>query len=177
MCIHAWNFVYIHPFSKDATTHPTISRPTDQHTNRPGCSFPNNLKISAPSPPCRCFCAQRTALDVAVTAPQRPESLREASQHPTAGATAYAQLKAEHLRTADVYVRGFCPYYLKARELGPLSLAKFSDFSPQREGEPLQELCVAARRARSGPSDPFKPAAALLLSADGALLLRSLRPA
>ena len=109
-----------------------------------------------------------TALDVAVTAPQRPDSLQEASQHPTAvAATAYTHKPRLTISVLPTFVRikerAFCLWWLKARELGPLLAAARSG------GDPcvLYMVSCAYRRRRraelagSGPSDPIKPAAGL----------------
>ena len=51
-----------------------------------------------------CLQGSPTALDTAVTAPQRMESLAQASQKAASSAAAYAQTKAEHLQTASLSV-------------------------------------------------------------------------
>ena len=107
-----------------------------------------------------------TALDLAVTAPLRAESLTEASSTPAAAAASYAQVKRAHLDTAAVCARqglSFKPLVLECTGAWEREAAKFlrhvsgsvavrtgQDVS-QVHGKLLQELCVVARchRARA----------------------------
>ena len=138
-----------------------------------------------------------TALDLAVTATQRPESLREASQHAGAAAASYDQVKADHLHTAQICRdQGVHFQPMVAESSGTWSasasrvLRLLAQATASREeadaaashAELLQELCVAARRFRAraalrrraelaapAVADLARPAAALLLETDPAL--------
>ena len=134
-----------------------------------------------------------TAFDIAVTAPQRSESLREASCKTGAAADSYAEVKAAHLRTAQLCesqgVR-FQPLVVESTGAWSTSashnLQLLARATAAREGEDatacqaqlLQELCITARcfrsravlrrraeLASSGDIDIARPAAALLLAA------------
>lgn len=135
-----------------------------------------------------------TAVDIAVTAAQRSESLREASQHPGAAATAYSQVKADHLRASELCAEQgvrFLPLVVESTGNWPPAASRALKFVAQaaaaREGadvptlfgEFLQELCVTARRWRAravhrrraelanpAVSGASRHAAALLLAAD-----------
>ena len=104
-----------------------------------------------------------TALDIAVTAPQRSESLREASGKAVAAADAYADVKADHLQTAQVCENQgirFQPMVVESTGAWSTSashtLRLLARATAAREGEDaascythlLQELCVTARRFR-----------------------------
>eukprot|EP00435_Cladocopium_sp_Y103_P030454 s4292_g7.t1 len=135
-----------------------------------------------------------TALDIAVTAPQRSESLREASCKVGAAADSYSEVKANHLNTAQLCesqgVR-FQPLVVESTGAWSRSashtLQLFARATAAREGEDaaacftqlMQELCVTVRRFRAravlrrraelaSPTDAdvVRPAAALLLAAD-----------
>ena len=47
------------------------------------------------------FAGSPAALDFAITAPQRQETLAQAGRHPAAAAEAYARHKEQHLQTLD----------------------------------------------------------------------------
>jgi hypothetical protein len=112
------------------------------------------------------YAGSPTALDLAVTAPLRAESLTEASNTPAAAAASYAQVKRTHLDTAAVCARqglSFKPLVLECTGAWEREAAKFlrhvsgsvavrtgQDVS-QVHGKLLQELCVVARchRARA----------------------------
>ncbi|CAE7483229.1 unnamed protein product [Symbiodinium natans] len=106
------------------------------------------------------------ALDIAITAPQRPETLALAGQEALAAAAAYRQVKMDHLQTAQLCsaqgVR-FVPMVLEATGAWETSAAKIllhisRAVATRTQTEPavahaelLQELCVAVRvhRARA----------------------------
>eukprot|EP00435_Cladocopium_sp_Y103_P009537 s556_g2.t1 len=133
-----------------------------------------------------------TAFDIAITAPQRSESLREASCKAGAAADSYSEVKANHLNTAQVCecqgVR-FQPMVVESTgawsSLASHTLQIVARAAAAREGEEpaayfsnlLQELSVTVRRFRaravlrrraeltsSGGVDAVRPAAALLLA-------------
>jgi len=132
-----------------------------------------------------------TALDIAVTAPQRSESLREASGKAVAAADAYADVKADHLQTAQVCenqgVR-FQPMVVESTGAWSTSashtLRLLARATAAREGEDaascythlLQELCVTARRFRGRAAlrrraELVSPTEADVTRRDAALLL------
>ena len=104
-----------------------------------------------------------TALDLAVTAPLRSESLSEAGAVATAAAAAYAQTKAAHLGAAAECARQgiFRPLVLETtgaweaeaasllrRISGAVALRTGQDVS-QLHSRLLQEMCVIARTHRA----------------------------
>ena len=133
-----------------------------------------------------------TAFDIAVTAPQRSESLRDAGCKAGAAADSYSEVKAAHLNTAQICesqgVR-FLPLVVESTgawsSLASHTLQLVARAAAAREGEEpaayfstlLQELSVTVRRFRaravlrrraeitsSGGPDAVRPAAALLLA-------------
>ena len=105
-----------------------------------------------------------TALDLAVTAPLRSESLSEAGSVATAAAAAYAQTKAAHLGTAAECARQGITFRrlvlettgaweaeaasLLRRISGAVALRTGQDVS-QLHSRLLQEMCVIARTHRA----------------------------
>ena len=74
------------------------------------------------------YAGSPTALDLAVTAPLRAESLTEASNTPAAAAASYAQVKRAHLDTAAVCARqglSFKPLVLECTGAWEREAAKF----------------------------------------------------
>ncbi|CAK9052503.1 Uncharacterized protein SCF082_LOCUS28710, partial [Durusdinium trenchii] len=110
------------------------------------------------------FAGFPTALDLAVTAPLRSESLSEAGSVATAAAAAYAQTKAAHLGAAAECARQgitFRPLVLETtgaweaeaasllrRISGAVALRTGQDVS-QLHSRLLQEMCVIARTHRA----------------------------
>jgi len=137
---------------------------------------------------------QRNWTKACVCVKDRSESLREASCKTGAAADSYAEVKAAHLRTAQLCenqgVR-FQPLVVESTGAWSTSashnLRLLARATAAREGEDatacqaqlLQELCITARRFRgravlrhrtelasSAGLDIARPAAALLLAAD-----------
>ena len=134
-----------------------------------------------------------TALDLAITAPQRAESLSEAGTQGGAAARAYAAVKASHLNTAQECSRQgvrFQPMVAESTGAWDATAGRVlwtvARAAAAREtldacvlhGELLQDLCCAIRRHRAraalsrrtaaAPAEPgvaALPAAAALLSA------------
>ncbi|CAE7257961.1 unnamed protein product [Symbiodinium microadriaticum] len=111
-----------------------------------------------------CLRGSPTALDLAVTAPQRLESLAQASQEATSSAGAYAQTKADHLQTARVCAEQgvrFQPMVVECTgawdkaaakvlwEIARAVAAREGADGQALHGELLQELGVTARRFRA----------------------------
>ena len=110
------------------------------------------------------FAGFPTALDLAVTAPLRSESLSEAGSVATAAAAAYAQTKAAHLGTAAECARQGITFRrlvlettgaweaeaasLLRRISGAVALRTGQDVS-QLHSRLLQEMCVIARTHRA----------------------------
>ena len=104
------------------------------------------------------------ALDLAITAPQRPESLAQASQSALAAASAYKLVKANHLGTAQACqeqgVR-FLPLVQEATgaweasaanvllQIARAVAARTQEEASQVHAEMLQKLCVSARSHRA----------------------------
>ena len=85
------------------------------------------------------------AIDLAVTAPQRQESLAQASQQAAAAASQYAAVKSAHQNTAQPRACVSCLSLLSPRELGTQLLPKLSSSSlvlSRRASARMQGLCM-----------------------------------
>ena len=105
-----------------------------------------------------------TALDIAITAPQRRESLLEAGKQGGAAAAAYARVKAQHLQTAAACegqgVR-FQPMVFEStgafdtstgqvlQQLARAVAARAGGDTSELHGQLLQELCGTVRTFRA----------------------------
>lgn len=124
------------------------------------------------------FGGSPTALDIAITAPQRRESLLEAGKGGGVAAAAYARVKAQRLQTAIVCERQgvrFQPVVFEStgafdaatghvlQQLARAVAARAGGDASELRGQLLQELCstVRAFRARA-PSGAWRAAAAVL---------------
>ena len=88
--------------------------------NDPACCFPKILRmVTVLAGALPAFAGSPSALDFAITAPQRQETLAQASQKPLAAAAAYARHKEAHLQTAEACrAQGVCFVPMVAESTG-----------------------------------------------------------